>query len=367
MVYQTLSRSSFYEYLVAIFLRSLSGGNRRPIPPYKPLPPATTDSILNREKEQSDKNSNKHKIDSKPPESSTEEATTKKEEIDRSEATTHDSIENATKRYEENNGQKVKTDSNTAEKPINSTKGPESEHPPKKENASAMESEKTNFTKHDDSPKSVIPLEIPTIKPTKTSKIGNSEGSSSSSNEKLNKPNISKTSTKSYSTLSIETSSSIQIIESTTTTKSTLVVQSSVVAQSTPTSQTDSSDVTSSTIGLQPSKSAEFESTVSNIPTENLPSTFAKISASVEKSTAHIPASNTFSKNSGRKSARMKFCSFCKIILHSIHNEFVRSANKYARLISFVDVETGNLSCTINFLCSPYRSLCLPTPAWNRP
>lgn len=319
----------------------LSGGNRRPIPPYKPLPPAT-DSILNREKEQSDKNSNKHKIDSKP-ESSTEEVTTKKEDTDRNEATTHDGIENATKRYEENNGQKVrKTDSNTAEKPMNenSTKGPESEHPPKKEYASVMESEKgkTNFTKHDDSPKSVIPLEIATIKPTKTSKIGNSEGSSSSSNEKLDKSNISKTSTKSYSTLSIETSSSIQIIESTTTTKST-VVQSSVVGQST---TTNDDDVTSSTIGLQPSKSAEFESTgivVSSIPTENLPSTFTKISPSVEKSAARIPATNTFSKNSGRKSARMhvKFFSFCKIILHSIHNEFL------AR--SF-----GEQACSINHL-----------------
>lgn len=323
----------------------LLGGNRRPIPPYKPLPPAT-DSVLNREKEQADKN--KHKIDPKP-EPSTEEATTKKEENDQSEATTHDNIENATKRYEENNnGQKIKADSNSTEKATseNSTKRTaESEHPAKKENkhqapskenastsvtGSSGDKSETNLTKHEDPPKSVIPLEIPAIKPTKSLKIGNSQGSSAS-NEKVNKANISKTLTKSYSTstLNIETSSSVQIIESTTTKSS--VVQS--------TNDDDSSNVTSSTIALQPSKSAELESTsiATSIPTptENLPSpTFTKTSSSAEKSIAHTPASNTFSKNSGRKSARVhvKFCSFCKIILHSIYNEFLTQlrTNEYA-------------------------------------
>lgn len=302
--------------------------------------------MLNREKEQADKN--KHKIDPKP-EPSTEEATTKKEENDQSEATTHDNIENATKRYEENNnGQKVKADSNSTEKATseNSTKRTaESEHPAKKENkhqapskenasisvtGSSGDKSETNLTKHEDPPKSVIPLEIPTIKPTKSSKIGNSQGSSAS-NEKVNKANISKTSTKSYSTstLNIETSSSVQIIESTTTKSS--VVQS--------TNDDDSSNVTSSTIALQPSKSAELESmsiaTSIPTPTENLPSpTFTKASSTAEKSIAHTPASNTFSKNSGRKSARVhvKFCSFCKIILHSIYNEFLTQlrTNEYA-------------------------------------
>lgn len=194
---------------------------------------------------------------------------------------------------------------------------------------SSGDKSKTNFTKQEDSPKSVIPLEIPTIKPTKTSKIGNSQGSSAS-NEKVNKASISKTSTKSYSTstLSIETSSSIQIIESTTT-KSTIPIQSTVPQS---TNDDDSSNITSqSTIALQPSKSAELESTsmVSSsipTPTENLPSlSFAKTSSTVEKSIAHTPATNAFSKNSGRKSARVhvKFFSFCKIILHSIYNEFL--------------------------------------------
>lgn len=296
------------------------GGNRRPIPPYKPLPPATDSSVLNREKEQGDKNSSKHKLESKP-EPSTEEGTTKKEENDQSEAITHhDNIENATKRYEENNGQKVKTESNVTEKATseNSTRrAPESEYSTtkkenkhqaaSKENASVTESSsgeksKTNFTKHEDPPKSVIPLETPAIKPTKSSKIGNSQGSSSS-NEKVNKANISKTSTKSYSTstLNIETSSSIQIIESTTT--------KSTVPQSTPSANDDDSirNVTSSTISLQPSKSAELEGTsiATSVPTENLPSlTFAtkassSSSSSVEKSIAHIPSTtNTFSKNS---------------------------------------------------------------------
>ncbi|KAK9302133.1 hypothetical protein QLX08_005744 [Tetragonisca angustula] len=268
------------------------GGNRRPIPPYK-LP--SSNSTFNREKEQ---NKNSEFL-------SLEESSTKKEETDQSEATTTNAMENATKHHEENNNQIVKTDSKITEKPSaqNSTKSPDSTNS-KKENkyqapskvnvTQSGDAHKTDFTKHDSSPKPVIPLEVP-IKPTKASKINDSQGSSSS--EKSNsRPSIPKTSTKSYSTstLNIETSSSVHIIEPTS---------SKPVVQSTAANiNANSSNVTSasSTITLEPSKTIESESTAASsvpTPTESLPSTFTKTSPTAEKSIVH-PTMNTFSKNS---------------------------------------------------------------------
>ena len=243
-------------------------------------------------------------------------------------------MENATKHHEENNNQIVKTDSKITEKPSaqNSTKSPDSTNS-KKENkyqapskvnvTQSGDAHKTDFTKHDSSPKPVIPLEVP-IKPTKASKINDSQGSSSS--EKSNsRPSIPKTSTKSYSTstLNIETSSSVHIIEPTS---------SKPVVQSTAANiNANSSNVTSasSTITLEPSKTIESESTAASsvpTPTESLPSTFTKTSPTAEKSIVH-PTMNTFSKNSGTTFARLrvsyKYFSFDKTILHSVYNEFL--------------------------------------------
>ncbi|CAD1469285.1 unnamed protein product, partial [Heterotrigona itama] len=272
-------------------------GNRRPIPPYK-LP--SSNSTFNREKEQD-------KIDLKPELPSLEESSTRKEETDQSEATTTNVIENATKHHEENNNQIVKTDSKITEKPsaqnstkihesVNSKKENKYQAPSKVNVTQSSDAHKTNFTKHDGSPRPVIPLEFP-IKPTK---INGSQGSSSSTNSEKsnNKPSISKTSTKSYSTstLNIETSSSVQIIEPTS---SKPIVQSTPVATNV---NINSSKVTSasSTITLEPSKTIEPESTAASsipTPTESLPSIFTKTSSTTEKSIVH-PTMNTFSKNS---------------------------------------------------------------------
>ncbi|XP_050591420.1 uncharacterized protein LOC126922673 isoform X2 [Bombus affinis] len=284
------------------------GGNRRPIPPYKPLPPSTN-STLNREKEQDDKTSDKPHMDLKPELSSPEESSTKQAETDQTEASTN-ALEHITKGQEENGKQKVKTESKTTERPINknTTRNTEPEHSAKKETkyqvpskanttSTIQSSDKTSFTKHVDSPKPVIPLDVP-IKPTKASKINDPQGSSSiTNNEKPNnKANISKTSTKSYSTstLNIETISSVQVIEPTPTKP---VVQSTPVPTNNDSSNTAS---VSSTVVLEPSKMTESESTIASsvpTPTENLPSSFTKTPPAIEKSVVHS-ASNTFSKSS---------------------------------------------------------------------
>ncbi|XP_076765417.1 calcium-binding EGF-like domain-containing protein pawn isoform X2 [Xylocopa sonorina] len=291
------------------------GGNRRPISPYKPLPPSS-DSTFNREKEQDDKHSDKPQADLN---SSTEESTTRKEDTEQNETATS-VAKNTTKSHEENNNKKDKVDSKTTEKPINEepAKGSESQSPAKKENKHQFpyKENKVNIestspaavqpshddetiTNHGDSPKPVMPLESP-IKPTKTLKINDSHRPSSSANN--GKPNskesIAKTSTKSYSTstLNIETSSSVQIIELTTT---------KTMAHSTA-SQTNNgpnnTGSTPSTVALEPSKSSVLESTIASsiaTPTENLPSTFTRTTSTTsEKSIVHTPVSNTFSKNS---------------------------------------------------------------------
>ncbi|XP_003704326.2 calcium-binding EGF-like domain-containing protein pawn isoform X1 [Megachile rotundata] len=282
------------------------GSNRRPIPPYKPLPPSS-ESVFNQEKEQEDKNT-------KPDVPSTEEPSTKK---DQSETTPHIS-ENATKNHQEGDNQKTKIDAKTTEKPVteNITKNPESGSSTKKENkhqspskenkvnhnASTTESnnvKKISNTKQEDSPKPVIPLEV-SLKPTKSIKITDTQRPNSSiNNEKsINKSSMSKTPIKSYSTstLNIETSSSVHVIEPTTTKT---VVQSTAISENNSASYTS---IAPSTVALEPSKSSDFESTmtVSNVPTPTdiLPSIFTKSSSTLDKSVVHTTASNTFTKNS---------------------------------------------------------------------
>ncbi|XP_053976479.1 uncharacterized protein LOC128875137 [Hylaeus volcanicus] len=293
------------------------GNNRRPVPPYKPLPPPL-DSSFHREKDPDDKHTDKHHPDHKPDTQSTNESSTKKEEDDQNENTTN-GLENATKSHAEDNHQKDKQDTKIVEKPINenATKEPDTEDSTKKENKHqsldkenktsnettttvGLESNHSNQvgdTKHNDSPKPVIPLEI---KPTKSLKASDTRGSSKLNNEKASdKTMISKTSTKSFatSTLNIETSSSVHVIEPTTTKPAASATVSVPTAN-----ESSSSPGTTTMVPLEPSKSSEFESTTSissfPTPTDNLPSSFTKTSSTTEKSIIHTPVSNTFTKNS---------------------------------------------------------------------
>ncbi|XP_076180428.1 calcium-binding EGF-like domain-containing protein pawn [Ptiloglossa arizonensis] len=266
------------------------GGNRRPIPPYKPLPPSL-DSTFHREKEQEDKHQDKVHFDSP------NESSTKQEENDQNETTTN-GMEHSTKAHDEEVRQKERNDTRIVEKPIgeNTTKKSDTENPVKKENKhqspakenqpsnesttttvrpEANHSNRVNDTKHDDSPKPVIPLEI---KPTKSSKISDT---------------MTKTSTKSYttSTLSVETSSSVHTIQPTATTTTTIATNDDTYNPGPGGSIT--------VVALEPSKSSDTEntSTATSVPTDNLPSSFTRSPSTVEKTTIHTPVSNTFAKN----------------------------------------------------------------------
>ncbi|KZC07115.1 63 kDa sperm flagellar membrane protein, partial [Dufourea novaeangliae] len=277
------------------------GGNRRPIPPYKPLPPSL-DSTFHRDKDQNDKHPDKSHFGLKYEEEQPEESSTKKEENDQNEATTN-SLEDAIKILEENNNQKDKENSKIPDAQVsNKHQNPPKDNRISNEKTSTVGSEHSQpnhvtDTKNEDSPKPVIPLDI---KPTKSSKINDYGDPSSDVNN--DKPNVvstfSKTSTKSFSTstLNIETSSSVHVIEPTTTKT---VVQPTVASTDTTANNSPSSSITTA---LQPSTSTDFDSSTSSssvpTPTENLPSTFTKSPSIVEKTIIHTPASNTFTKNS---------------------------------------------------------------------
>ncbi|XP_076679014.1 calcium-binding EGF-like domain-containing protein pawn isoform X2 [Andrena cerasifolii] len=282
------------------------GGNRRPIPPYKPLPPSL-DSTFHREKEPDDKHSDKLHFDLKPEVQMTEEPYAKKEGNDQSESTTN-RLENATKGHDEGNIKKDKDGSKVTEKPSadGTTRKPENKHqaPPKENRISngstsmtggdPNKSNHSSDTKHEDAPKPVIPLEVQ-IKPTKSSRITDSVDSTSSvSRERSSdKSTIPKTSTKTFSTstLNIETSSSVQVIEPTTTKPA---LQSTAVP-----SNSNFNHAPSASTSLEPSKSSNFESSITvSTPTESLPNTATRTSSTLEKSSVHTLASNTFTKNS---------------------------------------------------------------------
>ena len=309
------------------------GGNRRPIPPYKPLPPSL-DSTFHREKEPDDKHSDKFHFDLKPEVQMTEEPYTKKEENDHSESTIN-SLENATKGHDEGHIKKDKDGSKVTEKPSDgTTRKPENKHqaPPKENkisNGSASmtggDPNKSNHSsdmKHEDAPKPVIPLEVQ-IKPTKSSRITNSLDSTSSVNREKSsdKSTIPKTLTKTFSTstLNIETSSSVQVIEPTTTKTA---LQSTAVP-----SNSNFNHAPSASTTLEPSKSSNFESSITiSTPTESLPNTVTRASPTLEKSGVHTLVANTFTKNSGEMFTRRqpsRILSFDKtIISHSAYNEF---------------------------------------------
>ncbi|XP_043262800.1 uncharacterized protein LOC122403373 [Colletes gigas] len=294
------------------------GGNRRPIPPYKPLPPSL-DSSFHREKEQDDKHTDKYHFDSKPDGKPTNESSPKKDENYRNETTTN-GLEYPAKVHAEDNHQKDKNDSRIAEKPIgeDATKKPDAESSTKKEHKhqsphkeNKISNEKTTTVgvepshsnqvsdaKHDDSPKPVIPLEV---KPTKSTKNTDAHNATlKPSNEKtMEKSTITKTTTKSFatSTLNIETSSSVHVIQPTTT-------KTIVSATKLATADNSSNNLpdTTTMVALEPSKSSDFDTATSTssvpTPTDNFPSTFTKTTSTTEKSTIHAPATNTFTKSS---------------------------------------------------------------------
>ncbi|XP_076285175.1 calcium-binding EGF-like domain-containing protein pawn isoform X2 [Lasioglossum baleicum] len=268
------------------------GGNRRPVPLYKPLPPFS-DSMFHSDYDQDDKYPDTNL--SPPIRDEPAESSTKKEENDRNEATTN-SLENTMKVHDEAN-QDDKANSSIQETGMKDNhKYPTKDNRISNEKTSTPSSEtgqsnQVSDSKQEEAPKPVIPLEI---KPTKSTKISDHDSTPDANNEN-EKSTIAKTPTKTFSTLNIETSSSVQVIEPTTT---------RATVQPTASTANSSRNVTStsSTIALEPSKSTDVESsTSSSISTETLPSTFIKSTTTTEKTILHTPVAsthlNTFAKN----------------------------------------------------------------------
>lgn len=264
------------------------------------------DSSFHREKDHNDKYPDKSQYGPNHGDE-TAESSTKKEDNDRNEATTN-SLDDMNKNHEESVNQNDKnSDSKHSDVEDSAKKETKPQYPPKENRIStekpsppgseSSQSNQVSDTKNEDSPKPVIPLEI---KPTKSSKISEHRNSTSSvdNGKPGDKSIINKTPAKPVSTLNIETSSSVQVIESTTT----KLVQSTRV----PTDNNPSnSPSASTTVTLEPSRSPDFENTMNPsvpTPTETLPSTFTKAAPITEKTVIHTPA-NTFTKNTGRQLA----------------------------------------------------------------
>lgn len=107
---------------------------------------------------------------------------------------------------------------------------------------------------------------------------------------------VSKTATKTFSTstLNIETSSSVQVIESTPT---------RIVLR--PTAVDSNADIKSSVVNLEPSRMSDIEYTTSisgvSTPTDGLPTSYFKSTATLEKNVVHPTNSGSFTKNTGTR------------------------------------------------------------------
>lgn len=112
-----------------------------------------------------------------------------------------------------------------------------------------------------------------------------------------------KTATKTFSTstLNIETSSTVQVIESTST---------RIAVRPTATITESNADTKSSLVSLEPSKTSDVEYTTStsgiSTPTDGLPSSYPKSSTVVEKSTVQPTISTTFTKGTFKEIFTLK-------------------------------------------------------------
>lgn len=289
----------------------LQGGNRRPALPHKPLSPPL-DASFHRDKNFS--TTENVQYDLKPESETPQESSTKKK--DASHQATHtddheikdhtgssvddrDRIE-LTATVDESGLQNV----TKKPEPEESTKKNQKHHPPSKENnVNTEETLILGIATGDVTPTRTT--QYPAASKTTTSPSSQSKVTKSSKNEdkapattKAEKPTektvsaVSKTATKifSTSTLNIETSSSVEVIESTPTR-----MQPTIVATE------SNADSKSSVVNLEPSRVLDIEYTASSTsvstPTEGLPAGYSKSSSMIEKTTVHP---TIFTKNTGK-------------------------------------------------------------------
>nr|XP_050844801.1 uncharacterized protein LOC127061661 [Vespula vulgaris] len=307
--------------------------HRRPIPAYKPLPP-NLDSSFHRDKDHpsNDKHTEKPHFDLKPDQQQIElNATNESANANDDVATNHKTVENKI-----GNGHNQEEQ----ESPANPTKKGEHEDFTKKihkyqshmkdkinnDNTLVLgaeqvenESQASSVIRYTDFPKPVVPLngQAKETKISKTNQVAVSSIVHSKSEEsKVDlafSSSIKPTKSFSTSTLNVETSSSVRVIEPTPTktdvwptsapTNDDSSKPSETFATTTTTARTTTrTTTTTTTTELEPSNTfTESESieirTTSSTPTESLPTTFVKVFSTTQKSMIHSSTSSIFSKN----------------------------------------------------------------------
>ncbi|XP_071635269.1 uncharacterized protein Pwn [Temnothorax longispinosus] len=290
---------------------SSHNGNRRPAPPYKPSLPSL-DSSFHRDKNLSTTENSQYDLK---PESETpdESSTIKKDASHRETLIEDDDTKNHTGNSSKVSKDRVEFTVATDDSAIqNTTKKPELEestkkhhvtihkyHTPSKENkingdetlilGLATDVIPTHSTRHSES--SVVPSNGQS-KVTKSSKSEEKISATSKGEKPIEKTTSTATKTFSTSTLNIETSSSVQVIESMST---------KILLQPTATTVKSSVDAKFG-VSLEPSSASDIEyieptSSIST-PTDGLPTTYLKSSATMEKSVVH-PTISIFTKNTG--------------------------------------------------------------------
>ncbi|XP_032675585.1 uncharacterized protein LOC116846171 [Odontomachus brunneus] len=290
---------------------SSHGGNRRPVLSHKP---PLLDSTFHRDRNFS-MTENSH-YDLKPESETPQESSTKKKDASHQGTHTDDyEIKNHTSSSTDNKN-RIETTTTIDDSVLqNVTKRPEAEestkksqklHPPSKENnVNAEETLILGIATDGIAPTHSMQYPAPSktaassnsqLKVTKSSKNEDKATATIKGEKPTEKtvsavPKITATKVFSTSTLNIETSSSVQVIESTPTRfnlRPTMVATESAF------------DSKSSVVNLEPSRVSDIEYTTPassvSTPTESLPTSYSKSSTTIEKSAIH-PA--TFTKNTG--------------------------------------------------------------------
>ncbi|XP_072757388.1 uncharacterized protein Pwn [Anoplolepis gracilipes] len=287
-------------------------GNRRPVPSYKPSPPPL-DSSFHRDKNLSTTENSQY--DLKPESEISQGSSTIKKDASHHETLIEEDTKNHTNNFNVDKDRVELTTTSNNSAIQNTTKKSEIEesikkhivnhkyHTPLKENKINGEEtlilgvptdyvSSTYTTRHPE-PSKTITSSNGQVKVTKSSK---SDEKASFVTSKVEKP-IEKTSiaTKTFSTttLNIETSSSVQVIES---------IPTKVILRPTPAASAELNGDTKSSINLEPSSALDVEyteptSSVST-PTEGLPTSYLKSSATMEKSVVRS-TTPVLTKNTG--------------------------------------------------------------------
>ncbi|EFN80218.1 63 kDa sperm flagellar membrane protein [Harpegnathos saltator] len=292
---------------------SSHGGVRRPPLLHKPLPPLL-DSSFHRDKNFTMTENSQY--DLKPEtEETPQESSTKKKDASQLGAHTNDhriQFHNTTNDKDVIESTAIVDDSGLQ----NVTKKPEAEEPTRKNHKQQPSSDDNKVNAEETL---ILGVATDNVNPTHSTRhpAPSKTTMSSSSQTKVTKPSksedktsatskgekpaektvsaVSKTATKTFSTstLNIETSSSVQVIESTPT---------KVVLRPTAAATESNDNFKSSVVSLEPSRASDIEYTTPassvSTPTEGLPTSYSKSSATVDKSAVH-PATSVFTKNTG--------------------------------------------------------------------